>query len=364
MTRDVFAPRADVLLTVSGTIASASATAAGPRFDYEELSRVLPADLIDFASARRLNGRFGRLLEQVGGPALNLAWAVNRLARRYRVVLTDGEQVGLPLATFFLHGGQRPRHLMIAHVISRSKKALLIDVLRLHRAIDCFLVYATFQQRYLQARWRLSSDQVVLTPFMVDSEFFHPDRVPPAPTDRPMVFAVGREARDYPTLLRAFAGLDADLIIAPESRWSRRSDSSASLPLPPNVRRDPFLDFEQLRLRYAASRFVVIPLYPVDFQAGVTSILEAMAMGKAVICTRTNGQSDVVVDGQTGLYVPPGDPLALRAAVQHLLTHPEEAERMGRAGRRRVERHLTIERYVARIASLVSDLRQAEPVTV
>jgi glycosyltransferase involved in cell wall biosynthesis len=85
----------------------------------------------------------------------------------------------------------------------------------------------------------------------------------------------------------------------------------------------------------------------------VTAILEAMAMGKAVICSRTRGQSDVVVDGETGLYVPPGDAATLRAAIQRLIASPEEAARMGRAGRRRVEELMSLERYAERIGGYV-----------
>ena len=93
---------------------------------------------------------------------------------------------------------------------------------------------------------------------------------------------------------------------------------------------------------YARSAIVVVPLADVDFQAGVTTILEAMAMGKPVIVTHSKGQTDVVEDRRigdarqpaplasavsftrqlaqelghpvepTGFYVPPADPAALR----------------------------------------------------
>ncbi len=107
---------------------------------------------------------------------------------------------------------------------------------------------------------------------------------------------------------------------------------------------------------YAASRFVVMPLDPVDFQAGVTAILEAMAMGKAVVCTRTPGQTDVIVDGENGLYVEPGDPDSLRAAIQWLLDHPREAEQMGSNGRRLVEQEMSLEQYVPRLAKWIGSI--------
>ena len=114
--------------------------------------------------------------------------------------------------------------------------------------------------------------------------------------------------------------------------------------------------FDQFELRqlYADAAFVVMPLVENDFQAGITAILEAMAMGKAVICSRTVGQTDLIVDGVSGLYVPPGDPRALRDAMQRLIDHPEDAAALGRAGRRWVEEHADTGYYVERFRPLLA----------
>ena len=65
--------------------------------------------------------------------------------------------------------------------------------------------------------------------------------------------------------------------------------------------------FAELRALYARSRFVVVPLLPSDIDNGITSILEAFAMGKAVICTETAGQIGVLEHGVNCLRVPPFD---------------------------------------------------------
>lgn len=64
--------------------------------------------------------------------------------------------------------------------------------------------------------------------------------------------------------------------------------------------------------------------------------LEAMAMSKPVIASRNGGLPDVVVDGDTGLLVPPGDPQALQIAMQSLLDDPALRERMGARAKQRV----------------------------
>ncbi len=169
-----------------------------------------------------------------------------------------------------------------------------------------------------------------------------------------MICSVGLEARDYPTLIAAVRDLDVQVTIAAASPWSKRADSTQDQAIPENVTVRRFSQFE-LRQLYADSRFMVMPLHNVEFQAGVTAILEAMAMGRAVICTRTPGQTDVIVDGETGLYVPPGDPQALAVAIKHLLANPREAERMGQAGRRLVEQSMSLDCYVERLREIVAE---------
>lgn len=63
--------------------------------------------------------------------------------------------------------------------------------------------------------------------------------------------------------------------------------------------------------------------------------LEAMYMGKPVIAARSGGLSDVVVDGETGFLVPPGDPHALRNAIQVLLDDPTRRAAMGSMAKQR-----------------------------
>lgn len=351
----------DVLLTVSGTIApdieAQIERGERPLADYITMARTFNADLIDFAEARRQAGFIGKLMEKIGGPKLMLAWVCFILRKKYRVIFTDGEQIGLPLALFlkFFGFGSRPRHLMIVHILSVGKKMILLDWLRLQSHIDIFFVYATRQKAFIEDRWKIPGDRVVFTPFMVDADFFAPnqagqtqDLLPFEPDQRPILCSVGLEFRDYPTLMEAVKGLDINVVIAAGSPWSKRADTTADQEIPDNVLVRRFTQFE-LRDLYALSAFMVMPLFNVEFQAGVTALLEAMALEKAIICSATPGQTDVVVAGETGLYVPPEDAVALRQAIVKLLDAPDEAARMGRNGRQRIIDYMSLERYVERL---------------
>jgi glycosyltransferase involved in cell wall biosynthesis len=93
-----------------------------------------------------------------------------------------------------------------------------------------------------------------------------------------------------------------------------------------------FLPPDELAPLYARAAVVACPSHREGF--GV-ACLEAMAHGRPVVASAVGGLLDLVVDGETGIHVPPGDIAALRAALERLLADRELRRRMGEAGRRR-----------------------------
>lgn len=86
------------------------------------------------------------------------------------------------------------------------------------------------------------------------------------------------------------------------------------------------------------------------------SALEAMALGKPVVAFRVGGTPEVVVDGETGLLVAPGQLDELAGALEQLLSDPEQARVMGRAGQLRVRRAFDLEQMVSRIEGIYRSL--------
>ena len=81
-------------------------------------------------------------------------------------------------------------------------------------------------------------------------------------------------------------------------------------------------------------------------------LIEAMASRKPVIATRVGGMPEIVVDGESGLLVPPEDPPALAAAILSLLQDPAHVRAMGEAGRCRVEEHFSLPRRTRRLEAI------------
>ncbi|HEX6211965.1 MAG TPA: glycosyltransferase [Methylomirabilota bacterium] len=89
-----------------------------------------------------------------------------------------------------------------------------------------------------------------------------------------------------------------------------------------------------------------------------TALLDAMAAGKACVGTRTGGIPEVIVDGDTGLLIPPRDPPALADAIARLLKAPELRGRMGERGLARVREHFSVERMVRGTLAAYAQVRQ------
>jgi glycosyltransferase involved in cell wall biosynthesis len=85
-------------------------------------------------------------------------------------------------------------------------------------------------------------------------------------------------------------------------------------------------------------------------------IIEGMAAGKPVIASRGGGATEIVIDGVSGLLVPMKDDEALAAAMRELLGDAGLRERLGAAGRRRVEEAFRIESTALKISQVYSTL--------
>ncbi|MFT5193120.1 MAG: glycosyltransferase involved in cell wall biosynthesis [Cellvibrionaceae bacterium] len=356
-----------VLLTISGNIPTNLlediANGEKPRTDYIEMSKEFGADLIDYQKAEATTGLVGKVLKKIAGNNIVLAWACFRLRKNYTTIFTDGEQVGLPYALllrlFAWNPYHKPSHLMIVHILSTKSKKMMMTLFGLKKHIDQFLVYSTRQQEIICQTWNLPKDRVPFTPFMVDQNFFSPEKTEKQPelvgitdTGKPYICSVGLEFRDYPTFMEAVDGLDIHIVIAAGSPWSKREDQTKSAEVPNNVTVKRFTQKELCKL-YQKSSFVVMPLLENDFQAGITAILEAMAMEKAIICSRTRGQIDVIKEGVTGLYVEPHNPEELKKAIQTLLNDKELANEMGREARKIIDNEMNLDTYTKHLNALI-----------
>jgi glycosyltransferase involved in cell wall biosynthesis len=95
-------------------------------------------------------------------------------------------------------------------------------------------------------------------------------------------------------------------------------------------------DWPRYAVMEAWRRSIIALLPSVGPESSPTVVMEAMSTGCPVVASRIGGVADLVSDGETGILVEPGDPLALRQAIELLLANPDLRKRMGQCGLRKV----------------------------
>ncbi len=321
---------------------------ARPRVDFEEIARVLGARLCH--PPVRTGGLVARIEEKT---ASDLRQALSARRAPASVYLSLSEKVGLPLA---LMGARRGTpHLLLAHnLTSERKRALQKRTGYLHR-FDRVLVLCRTQEEYLRGEAGLPDEKIRFVYDKVDHRFFAPagERT----ESGNYVLSVGRERRDYQTLIAAVESLNVPTTIVGSSPWSRAAaDGQQQDDVPPNVSLRRGLTFVALRDLYERAAVVVVPLLPgTDYAAGVNAVLEAMAMRKPLIVSDTPGIRDYLTQDENARVVPPGDPAALARAITDLLEDQAGAEMLARNARRVIDEGRNLDGYVAAVAAIVRE---------
>jgi len=151
---------------------------------------------------------------------------------------------------------------------------------------------------------------------------------------------------------------------------SRLREQVKSLGLEDRVEMPGRVPEPELHRAFARANVLVLPSI-VDARGDTEGLgvvlLEAMSYHLPVIASNVGGITDIVADGETGLLVPPADPVALAAALERLATDAPLAERLADAGRRYVQEHFSwpaiLEEWQACYAAALEAARRRRPVS-
>lgn len=258
------------------------------------------------------------------------ALLTRRVRRNARATIAMFESEGHGLALFRLLTGRRLPPLVVIGCwladLARAGGWRQRLYRQLYRAVDVIVVFSSNQRDTLVELLGIDPDRIHVVPFGVDLEQLA--KVPVSDTGT--VVAAGRDlGRDWATLVAAARGTGwpVELITRPQQ--------IEALELPPEVAFRGTVDLDSYLAALASASVVVVPTEVREYPTGQTVLLEAMALGKACVVTDTPAMREYVLRDVTGVLVPPGDPQALRVAVDQLLSDPERRHRLGAAARDR-----------------------------
>jgi glycosyltransferase involved in cell wall biosynthesis len=316
-----------------------------PRPECLRLEELYGVELLDW-TALRSSGGHRSVLRSLS----HVAHSLPRL-RHVDVVFSDGEHLGIPMAMAMRILRIKTPHLVIGHHLDTRAKRLVFRWLKPERRMDRILVHSANQLVPANRDLAALEPLLRLVPYGIDTDFWSPQ---PVPEQEALVVSAGREHRDYECLILACPET-AHLFIADHSPHSPEARRREPGMWPENVERRALARLD-LRRMYAQASMVVVPVIDTPFPFGITTVLEGMSMGKAVVVSGTEGLQGVIEDGRTGVVVPPGDAVALRRAIDDLLADPTKREKLGEQARRTAIERFGLDVYVGELARHLKEL--------
>ncbi|PPD21297.1 MAG: hypothetical protein CTY24_08025 [Methylobacter sp.] len=176
----------------------------------------------------------------------------------------------------------------------------------------------------------------------------------------PVIVSAGKSNRDHDVLVNAANGLNCQVRI-----YCSEDSRPKANPLPSNVvlttgakRANP-ATYRELVEVYKQAFAVAIPINKTNALAGLTSLMDALAVGRPVIMTR-NPYIDIDIEALgIGIWCDIADAAGWRAALSRLLNNPAEAAQMGRKARQLADEKYNIVQFTSDLAAVFTSLPRA-----
>jgi len=237
------------------------------------------------------------------------------------------------------------------------------------RAANCVICVSESAKVHLITTWNVPAGKIVVFLNGVDIQRFRPypetvfeTRASLRLGMNPLIIFVGNfyEWHDVKTLLDAFAKV---LVVYPDARLVLVGDGSlrrAMVQYAVDVGVSHAVHFTGLIAhsevpRLVAAADIAVAPYPImkhEFWMSPMKLFEYMASGKAIIASRVGQIADVIIDGNNGLLVSPGDASALEVALKGLIGDPTLRSRLGHQARVGAVRHHSWQDYSSRLEHL------------
>lgn len=280
--------------------------------------------------------------------------------KKYDLVLTStGTGLLLGLSRF-LYPWKKPYICKISWQVDYTGKYKLIfdkflkTVLRTY--VNSIICVASSQIKSFSRSLGISQKRIKFIPLGIDTEFFRPEEMPFSLNS---IICVGDADRDEFTLVKSVINLPVMLVrVSDEPRiteiFKRMSGEHNCLD---NVRVLKGLSDVELKRLYSQSTLAVVSVrYDSRQPAGLTALLEAMAMGKTVIVTKGLNSEDYVINGETGIVVEPENPLEMKKAIIQVLNDDSMRNMIGKNACHFVQENCSIAGNAEKLAKCLRDI--------
>ena len=283
---------------------------------------------------------------------LKATWKILTCRKHYDVLYATHTRGIEPIILLHAMGLYRKRIVVWHHQpIVKAKNSLREALARLfYRGMDHMIFFSEKLMHDSLQSQKADPARMSMVHWGADLAFY--DSLKPDGTQPCLFISTGKELRDYKTLTEAFnhTGQPLTLYTAKEQREAFKNlEVKDNIDLHFGTRLMPY----ELSLLVAQSQCVCICCQPSNYTVGLTTVVEAMALGIPILCTR-NPQMPMDLEAEgCGIYMEPYDTAGWERAIQYIISHPEEAKEMGRKGRLLAEKYYNVEQCGREVAQLL-----------
>lgn len=224
----------------------------------------------------------------------------------------------------------------------------------LHYAVskaDGIVTISKAEEITLKEKFPQLKDKILFIHEGVDTQFFKPDL---SVAEENFILSVGYNPdRDFKTVIEATKDLGVPLVIA-----TKLSRVEHLHPLPSHVMVKSF-SHEEMQLAYKKAKIVVIGLNlkaDNNDSMGTFAVAEALAMGKAVVVTKSKSLESYIEDGASGRFVPVHDIAAMKSVIVDVLGNDDKRKALGIAAREFAVKNVDAEIFAQKLGNYLNSL--------
>lgn len=234
----------------------------------------------------------------------------------YDLIISHGAQSGVVLSLWRRLFPGKAKHILfdIGAFNSAAEQGTALKVMQIaSHSLNGVIYHAGNQLNYYKKCFPWLVNKSKFIPFGTDSDYF--TRRNEHIGTQNYIICVGYQKRDWETLIRAYwrlaAYLEGEGKAIPELRLIGKPDEAyqemMEHPQKGKINHLPFLPLEELIQNIQAALFAVLPLENFNYSFGQMTLLQQMALGKAVITAQVPSMVDYVEEGKTGLFYEAGN---------------------------------------------------------
>jgi glycosyltransferase involved in cell wall biosynthesis len=317
-----------------------------PRVDYIEIAQKIGGETLGYENHKGSWYKPIRDLENRIKIDIIEAFRTAKKFPNFSLYLSASEKSAIPLSFFMSALGEDAPHILIGHHLSSIPKTRLYRYWKFREHITHVICVSQAQADFAINIMNFPDSNVDFLYDKVDHRFFRPDNH----EEGEYILAIGQEQRDYKTLVDAIDGTGIELVIVASSPWSQ---FNLEITERPNVTLVSNIPYTELRDLYQGAKVILVPLLENNYGAGLNTMLEAMAMAKPLIISRTNGVNNYIHHSETGIQSSPGNSAELRDCISMLWGDKNERTRLGTNARQAIVEQMNIDIYVEKIVGIV-----------